>query len=73
MSISFQTISTNVTVTSFVSMTTFKMEPWEFLVPVNRFCIFILYLYSGFVTVQNFTIVSMIEVTATSKQHRAPH
>jgi len=31
-----ETISTNVTVTSFVSMTTFKMEPWEFLVPVNR-------------------------------------
>jgi len=31
-----ETTSTNVTVTSFVSMTTFKMEPWEFLVPVNR-------------------------------------
>ena len=35
--ICFQTTSTNVTVTSFVSMTTFKMEPWEFLVPLNRF------------------------------------
>jgi len=31
-----ETTSTNVTVTSFISMTTFKMEPWEFLVPVNR-------------------------------------
>jgi len=31
-----ETTSTNVTVTSFVSMTTFKMEPWEFLVPLNR-------------------------------------
>ena len=33
----FQTIPTNVTVTEFVSMTTFKMQPWAFLVPVNRF------------------------------------
>ena len=39
--ICFQTTSTNVTVTSFVSMTTFKMEPWEFLVPLNRFYIYI--------------------------------
>ena len=33
----FQTIPTNVTVTEFVSMTTFKMQPWAFLAPVNRF------------------------------------
>ena len=25
------------TVTEFVSMSTFKMQPWAFLVPVNRF------------------------------------
>ena len=31
-----QTIAVNVTVTAYVSMTTFKMDPWEFLVPVNR-------------------------------------
>lgn len=31
-----ETISINVTVTSYVSMTTFKMDPWEFLVPLNR-------------------------------------
>lgn len=31
-----ETTSTNVTVTSYVSMTTFMMDPWEFLVPVNR-------------------------------------
>jgi hypothetical protein len=31
-----ETIPTNVTVTEFVSMTTFKMQPWAFLVPVNR-------------------------------------
>ena len=36
---SFQTTSTNVTVTSYVSMTTFMMDPWEFLVPVNRYFI----------------------------------
>ena len=31
-----QSISENVTVTAYVSMTTFKMDPLEFLVPVNR-------------------------------------
>lgn len=31
-----ETISTNVTVTKFVTMTTYTMEPMEFLVPLNR-------------------------------------
>lgn len=31
-----KTIQVNVTVTEYVSMTTFKMQPWEFLVPLNR-------------------------------------